>query len=107
MYAVTRDGAAAGWSETLVWVRLHRNGCYVPCDRGEAEGFCAKLPVEVTDEDGQTRTMLQDTVFALAGKTMRGTEPLGEAERVNGAAALYEAHSALNALEAVYDAAGT
>lgn len=107
MYAVTRgDGAAAGWSETLVWVRLHRNGCYVPCERDEAEGFCVKLPVEITDEDGQPQTVMQDTVFAIPGKTMRGTEPQGETERVNGAAALYETRSALDALEAVYDAAG-
>lgn len=106
MYAVKQNGAVSGWSETLVWVRLHENGCYVPCEKAEAEGFCAKLAAEATDEDGQTRTVLRDTVFALAGRRMRGTEPEGEAERISGAAELYEANSALGALEAVYDAAG-
>ena len=39
MYKVTVDGAFAGYSDTAVFVRLHENGCLVPCEETEAEAF--------------------------------------------------------------------
>lgn len=31
MYAVKQDGAFAGYADNIVLIRLHSNGCYVPC----------------------------------------------------------------------------
>ena len=52
MYKVTVDGVFAGYSDTAVFVRLHENGCYIPCEETEAEGVCVKLPYEFQDDDG-------------------------------------------------------
>ena len=30
MYAVKQDGAFAGYADSIVPIRLHGNGCYVP-----------------------------------------------------------------------------
>ena len=40
MYAIKSGGKVVGYSDTVVYVRLHENGCYVPGDEAEAEGFC-------------------------------------------------------------------
>ena len=31
MYAVKKDGVFAGYADSIVFIRLHSNGCYVPC----------------------------------------------------------------------------
>ena len=49
MYAVKQDGAFAGYADSIVPIRLHSNGCYVPCEEAEADGFCAKMAVTLTD----------------------------------------------------------
>ena len=33
MYQIKQDGAVIGYSDTVVFIRLHENGCYVPCER--------------------------------------------------------------------------
>ena len=50
MYRITQDGAFAGYADSIVSIRLHGNGCYVPCKEDQAEGFCAKMAVTITDE---------------------------------------------------------
>ena len=70
MYAVKKDGAFAGYADSIVLIRLHSNGCYVPCEEAEAEGFCAKMAVTLTDEEGTEYQSLSDTVFRLAGKLL-------------------------------------
>ena len=52
MYAVKQDGAFAGYADSIVPIRLHGNGCYVPCKEDQAEGFCAKMAVIITDREG-------------------------------------------------------
>lgn len=104
MYAVKQDGAFAGYADSIVPIRLHGNGCYVPCKEAEAEGFCAKMAVTLTDEDGKEYQALSDTVFRLAGKLLKGTEPEGSYEEMGAAVPLTEAEVALAELEAVYDA---
>ena len=104
MYAVKQDGAFAGYADSIVLIRLHGNGCYVPCKEAEAEGFCAKMVVTLTDEDGKEYQALSDTVFRLAGKLLKGTEPEGSYEEMGAAVPLTEAEAALAELEAVYDA---
>lgn len=104
MYAVKQDGAFAGYADSIVPIRLHSNGCYVPCEEAEADGFCAKMAVTLTDEDGKEYQALSDTVFRLAGKLLKGTEPVGTYEQHGAAVPLTEAEAALAELEAVYDA---
>ena len=36
MFRVNRDGAAIGYADSLTYIRLHKNGCYIPCEKGEA-----------------------------------------------------------------------
>lgn len=104
MYAVKQDGAFAGYADSVVPIRLHGNGCYVPCEENQAEGFCAKKVVTLTDEDGKEYQALSDTVFRLAGKLLKGTESEGSYEEMGAAVPLTEAEVALAELEAVYDA---
>ena len=51
MYAIKSGGKVVGYSDTVVYVRLHENGCYVPCDEAEAEGFCIKTAIDRKDEE--------------------------------------------------------
>ena len=98
MYAVKKDGAFAGYADSIVLIRLHGNGCYVPCEEAEAEGFCAKMAVALTDEDGKEYQALSDTVFHLTGHTLKGTEPEGSYEEMGAAIPLTDAENAINIL---------
>lgn len=104
MYAIKQDGAFAGYADSIVPIRLHGNGCYVPCKEDQAEGFCAKMAVTLTDEEGNEYRTLTDTVYRTEGRTMKGTEPVGTYEQHGAAVPLTEAEAALAELEAVYDA---
>ena len=103
MYAIKKDGAFAGYADSIVLIRLHSNGCYVPCKEDQAEGFCAKMAVTITDEEGTEYQVLSDTVFHLAGHTLNGTEPEGSYEEMGAAILLTDAETALAELEAAYD----
>lgn len=98
MYAVKQDGAFAGYADSIVPIRLHSNGCYVPCEEAEADGFCAKMAVTLTDEDGKEYQALSDTVFRLAGKLLKGTEPEGSYEEMGAALPLADAENAAKIL---------
>lgn len=98
MYKITQDGAFAGYADSIVLIRLHGNGCYVPCEEAEAEGFCAKMAVTLTDEDGKEYQALSDTVFHLAGHTLKGTEPEGSYEEMGAAIPLTDAENAAKIL---------
>ncbi len=103
MYAVKKDSVFAGYADSIVFIKLHSNGCYVPCEEAEAEGFCAKMAVTLTDENGKAYQALSDTVFRLAGKLLKGTEPEGSYEEMGAAMPLTYAENALAELEAAYD----
>lgn len=79
MYKIISGGQIVGYSETIVYIKLHGNGCYVPCAKSEAEGFCIKPAVEM-----DTETRLVDTVYALTEGGLSGTEPIGEVEVISG-----------------------
>lgn len=104
MYAVKQDGTFAGYADSIVPIRLHDNGCYVPCKEDQAEGFCAKMAVTITDEEGNEYRTLTDTVYRTEGRTMKGTEPVGTYEQHGAAVPLTEAEAALAELEEAYDA---
>ena len=82
MYRVIVDGEPDRFSETLVYIKLADNGCYVPCEQDAAAGFCVKLPYEYIDEDGEPIKTVIDTVFALFEGALTGTEPVGSVEEV-------------------------
>ena len=98
MYAVKKEGAFAGYADSIVLIKLHSNGCYVQCEEAEAEGFCAKMAVTLTDKDGKTYQSLSDTVFRLAGKLLKGTEPEGSYEEMGAALPLTDAENAAKIL---------
>ena len=98
MYAVKKDGAFAGYADSIVLVRLHGNGCYVPCKEAEADGFCAKMAVAITDEEGAKHQVLSDTVFHFIGHTLKGTEPEGSYEEMGAALPLTDAETAAKIL---------
>ena len=98
MYAVKKEGIFAGYADSIVLIRLHGNGCYIPCKEAEAEGFCAKMAVTLTDEDGKEYQALSDTVFHFAGHTLKGTEPEGSYEEIGAALPLTDAETAAKIL---------
>ena len=98
MYAVKKDGILAGYADNIVLIRRHNNGCYVPCKESEAEGFCAKMAVTLTDEDGKEYQALSDMVFHFAGHTLKGTEPEGSYEEMSAALPLTDAENAAKIL---------
>ena len=98
MYAIKQDGVFAGYADSIVLIRLHSNGCYVPCKEAEAEGFCAKMAVTLTDEDGKEYQALSDTVFHFTGHTLKGTEPEGSYEETGAALPLTDAETAAKIL---------
>lgn len=98
MYAVKQDGAFAGYADSIVPIRLHGNGCYVPCKEDQAEGFCAKMAVNIMDEEGIERQVLSDIVFHLTGHTLKGTEPEGSYDEMGAALSLTDAETAAKIL---------
>ena len=98
MYAVKQDGAFAGYADSIVLIRLHSNGCYVPCEETEADGFCAKMAVTITDKEGTEHQVLSDMVFHLADHTLKGTEPEGSYEEMGAALPLTDAETAAKIL---------
>ena len=98
MYVVKQNGAFAGYADSIILIRLHSNGCYVPCNETEADGFCAKMAVTLTDEDGNEYQVLSDMVFHLADHTLKGTEPEGSYEEMGAALPLTDAETAAKIL---------
>ena len=98
MYAVKKDGAFAGYAESIVLIKLHSNGCYVPCEETEADGFCAKMAVTIMDEEETEHQVLSDMVFHLTDHTLKGTEPEGSYEEMGAALPLTDAETAAKIL---------
>ena len=98
MYNITQDGAFAGYADSIVLIRLHSNGCYVPCKETEADGFCAKMAVTIIDEEGIEHQVPSDVVFDLGGHTVKGTEPEGSYEERGAALPLTDAETAAKIL---------
>lgn len=98
MYKITQNGAFAGYADSIVLIRLHSNGCYVPCKETEADGFCAKMAVTIMDEEGIEHQVLSDMVFHLADHTLNGTEPEGNYEEIDAALPLTDAETAAKIL---------
>lgn len=98
MYAVKQNGVFAGYADSIVLIRLHSNGCYVPCKETEADGFCAKTAVTITDDEGIEHQVLSDMVFHLADHTLKGTEPEGSYEQMGAALPLTDAETAAKIL---------
>ena len=98
MYAVSKKGVFTGYADSVVSIRLHENGSYVPCAESEAQGFCAKIARELTMEDDESITGMVDTVYCFNGKVMHGDEPIGSFEQINGAAQLMNSENVVTTL---------
>lgn len=99
MYKITSEGAVVGYSDTAVYIKLHENGCYIPCEKEEAEGFCVKTAIDFTDEEtGEEMTRLEDFVYKLTEDGLNGVEPMGELEDVSGTLMLAESDKVLDIL---------
>ena len=98
MYKITSKNTFAGYADSIVFIKLHSNGCYIPCKENQAEGFCAKMAVALTDEDGKEYQALSDVVFHFAGHTLKGTEPEGSYEEMGAAIPLTDAENAAKIL---------
>lgn len=98
MYAVKQGGEFSGYADSIVLIRLHDNGCYVPCKETEADGFCAKMAVTITDEEGTEHQVLSDMVFHFADHTLKGAEPEGSYEQMGAALPLTDAETAAKIL---------
>ena len=97
MYKITADGTAA-YSDGLVYIKLHRNGCYIPCSEDEAEGVCGKVAESYTNEDGTSGIRLTDKVYRLKSDGLNGTEPECSVEKSDGALELANATAAVDEL---------
>ena len=98
MYRITSKSTFAGYADSVVPIRYHPDGFYILCEKSEADGFCAKMVVTLTDEDGKEYQALSDTVFHLTDHTLKGTEPEGSYEEMGAALPLTDAENAAKIL---------
>ena len=98
MYIITSKGIFAGYADSVVPIRYHPDGFYILCEKSEADGFCAKMAVTITDEEGNEYRTLTDTVYRTEGHTMKGTEPEGSYEEMGAALPLTDAETAVKIL---------
>ena len=98
MYRITSKNTFAGYADSVVPIRYHPDGFYILCEKSEADGFCAKMAVTITDEEGTEHQVLSDIVFHLADHTLKGTEPEGSYEEMGAALPLTDAETAAKIL---------
>ena len=98
MYRITSKSTFAGYADSVVPIRYHPDGFYILCEKSEADGFCAKMAVTITDEEGNEYRTLTDTVYRTEGRTMKGTEPEGSYEEMGAALPLTDAETAVKIL---------
>ena len=98
MYRIASKNIFVGYADSVVPIRYHPDGFYILCEKSEADGFCAKMAVTTENEDGTEQQMLRDTVFHLAGHTLKGTEPEGSYEEIGAALPLTDAETAAKIL---------
>ena len=98
MYRITSKSTFAGYADSVVPIRYHPDGFYILCEKSEADGFCAKMAVTITDEEGNEHQVLSDMVFHLADHTLKGTEPEGSYDEMGAALPLTDAETAAKIL---------
>ena len=98
MYRITSKSTFAGYADSVVPIRYHPDGFYILCEKSEADGFCAKMVVTITDEEGNEYRTLTDTVYRTEGHKMKGTEPEGSYEEMGAALPLTDAETAAKIL---------
>ena len=98
MYRITSKRTFTGYADSVVPIHYHPDGFYILCEKSEADGFCAKMAVTITDEEGTEHQVLSDMVFHLADHTLKGTEPEGSYEEMGAALPLTDAENAAKIL---------
>lgn len=108
MYEITSNNTTAV-SDSIVEVVLSKNGSYtMPKNGNPAQGFVAKIPVTIEQEDPETHETrmvdtLADTVYVYDGQTMKGNEPIGKWAEVPAVPTITELESDLEqAYELLY-----
>lgn len=90
MYKIISDNCEY-YVDDIIYIKLNkRNGCYVICDKSEADGICAKIPKEIETESG-TDIVCKDTVFSIKDNGLNGFENLCRVEPFQAAADYYNA----------------
>ena len=78
MYSITWNGKTH-YVDNITYIKLNPNtGCFVICKEEDAEGVCVKIPKIVSGDNGESFSTCEDTVFAIKGSGLHGTEPLCE-----------------------------
>ena len=98
MYRIASKNIFAGYADNVVPIRYHPDGFYIICEKSEADGFCAKMAVTITDEEGIDNYVLSDMVFHLTSHMLKGTEPEGSYEEMGAALPLTDAETAAKIL---------
>ena len=98
MYRITSKSTFVGYADSVVPIHYHPDGFYILCEKSEADGFCAKMAVTITDEEGIDNHVLSDVVFHLADHTLKGTEPEGSYKEMGAALPLTDAETAAKIL---------
>ncbi len=62
MFAISSNNVFTGYADSVVYIRYHPGGFYVLCEADEAEGFCAKMAVPMTDKDGNPTGETEEVV---------------------------------------------
>ena len=84
MYKIIIEDNEIKYSDTIVFIKLAQNGSYIPCNREEAEGFCAKIPIEYIDEEENIIHTINDNVFAFYNGALKGIEQVANFEEIIG-----------------------
>ena len=98
MYRIISKNTFAGYADSVVPIRYHPDGFYILCEKSAADGFCAKMAVTITDEEGNEYRTMTDTVYRTEGHTMNGIEPEGSYEEMGAALPLTDAETAAKIL---------
>lgn len=83
MFKITQTDAPVDYSVDACFIRLAPNGCYVPCERSEADGVCVKKyvtkDIQVPAEDG---TEITETFSGFESAVYRFGEGLNNTELI-------------------------
>ena len=89
------------YSDTVIFIRLAENSSYTSCSETEAEGICAKIARDKTDENGESFTQIADEVYRVSDNGLNKTEPLATVTFIEGIAPLTVNQTRQTALERV------
>ena len=100
MYRIIVGGNTV-YSDAVTFIRLAENGSYTSCSETEAEGVCAKIARDKTDENGESITQIADEVYRVSENGLNKVEPLATVTFAEGTAPLTVNQTRQAALERI------